>query len=141
PSMGWEFNWVARTGDWSLYECTIPSGGIIARIGNTIIPELYFVNVKPITVQDEIWIDDMRVQPTEAQMICHVYDINDYILLTTYDDQHFGLYYQYNVEGKLIRKLVETEKGMKTVQETQYIPNGIWFDHFKQVDYIVQNSW
>ncbi|MFZ1515362.1 MAG: hypothetical protein WAT21_08190 [Saprospiraceae bacterium] len=119
-TMGWEFVWVARTGDWSLYECTIPSGGIVAPVGNTIYPELHFVNVKPITGQDEIWIDDMRVQPTESQMTCHVYDINDYKLLTTFDDQHFGLYYQYNAEGKLIRKMVETERGMKTVQETQY---------------------
>jgi YD repeat-containing protein len=53
-------------------------------------------------------------------MTCHVYDVNDYKLLTTFDDQHFGLYYQYNAEGKLIRKIIETEKGMKTVQETQY---------------------
>lgn len=119
-SMGWEFAWVARTGEWSLYECQIPSGGIVAPVGNTIYPELHFVNVKPITGQDEIWIDDMRVQPTESQMTCHVYDINDYKLLTSFDDQHFGLYYQYNAEGKLIRKMVETERGMKTVQETQY---------------------
>ncbi|MBL4669491.1 MAG: hypothetical protein JKY30_09555 [Flavobacteriales bacterium] len=40
--------------------------------------------------------------------------------MATFDDQHFGLFYQYNAEGKLVRKLIETERGMKTVQETQY---------------------
>ncbi|MEO6049384.1 MAG: hypothetical protein ABIQ57_17995, partial [Candidatus Kapaibacterium sp.] len=41
-------------------------------------------------------------------------------LLATFDDQHFGVYYQYNDEGQLVRKLRETERGRRTVQETQY---------------------
>jgi len=49
-----------------------------------------------------------------------VYDPRNFRLLASFDDQHFGMYYQYNAEGKLVRKLVETERGMRTVQETQY---------------------
>ena len=41
-------------------------------------------------------------------------------LLASFDDQHFGLFYQYNAEGKLVRKQVETERGLQTIQETQY---------------------
>ena len=69
---------------------------------------------------ENIWIDDVRMQALDAQMICYVYDVNTLRLLTSFDDQHFGLFYQYNAEGKLVRKLIETERGMKTVQETQY---------------------
>jgi YD repeat-containing protein len=53
-------------------------------------------------------------------MTAYVYDPQTLRLVASFDDQHFGLYYQYNQEGKLVRKLVETEKGMKTITETQY---------------------
>jgi len=67
-----------------------------------------------------MWIDDLRVQPLDAQMVAYVYDTGTRLLLTSFDDQHFGLYYQYDAQKRLVRKLIETEKGVKTVQETQY---------------------
>ncbi len=69
---------------------------------------------------NNVWLDDIRIQPLDAQMTAYVYDTATLRLLTSFDDQHFGLYYQYNGEGKLVRKLFETERGMKTIQETQY---------------------
>jgi hypothetical protein len=65
-------------------------------------------------------IDDLRIQPMDSEMTCYVYDTRTLMLLTVFDDQHFGMYYQYNAEGQLTRKLVETEGGVKTIQETQY---------------------
>lgn len=53
-------------------------------------------------------------------MVCYVYDAATLRPITEFDDQHFGKYFQYNSEGKLVRKLRETERGMKTVAETQY---------------------
>jgi YD repeat-containing protein len=41
-------------------------------------------------------------------------------LVASFDDQHFALRYQYNQEGKLIRKQAETARGLKTLQETHY---------------------
>ena len=38
-------------------------------------------------------------------------------LLTQFDDQHFGKFYQYNQKGELVRMLVETVNGLKTIQE------------------------
>jgi hypothetical protein len=67
-----------------------------------------------------IYVDDIRMQPLTAKMSTYVYDINTFNLLTQFDDQHFGAFYQYNKEGKLIRLLKETERGMKTIKETQY---------------------
>ncbi|MBN2487364.1 MAG: hypothetical protein JXB34_15420, partial [Bacteroidales bacterium] len=65
-------------------------------------------------------IDDVRFQPLDSQASCFVYD-ESLRLVAQFDDQHFGTYYQYNSEGKLVRKIVETERGRKTIQETQYL--------------------
>jgi YD repeat-containing protein len=68
----------------------------------------------------QVWVDDVRLQPAQAQVTAYVYDRTTLKLLASFDDQHFGLFYQYDSEGRLVRKLVETERGRKTVQETQY---------------------
>lgn len=64
-------------------------------------------------------VDDIRIQPTNAEMKTHVYDNKNFKVLATFGAEHFGMFYQYNDEGKLVRTLVETERGMKTVQENQ----------------------
>ena len=121
---------IARVGEWMLYEVVIPSESFVNNfIGNLISPKLLLTldgveitawnNGVP-KISDEVWVDDFRYQPADAQMTCYVYDPSTYRLLTSFDDQHFGLYYQYNAQGQLVRKIVETERGMKTVQETQY---------------------
>ena len=120
-----DFERIARTGEWTLYECKIMPSAFSSIAENTIVtPSIRFETVSPQSTSNppwgEIWIDDVRFQPMESQMTCYVYDTKTYRLLTSFDDQHFGLFYQYNAEGKLIRKVIETERGFKTVQETQY---------------------
>jgi hypothetical protein len=100
---------VARTGDWILCQATVNAP---ATEGFT--PQLTYSTTQP------IWFDDLRIQPADAQMNCYVYDPKNLRLLASFDDQHFGLYYQYNAEGKLVRKMIETRDGIKTLQETQY---------------------
>lgn len=99
---------IAQSGGWSLWESTVTPGSdnvfiFITKSGG-----------------GTIYIDDLRIQPVDAEMTCYVYDPRTLRLLTVFDDQHFGLYYQYNDEGKLVRKQLETERGIKTIQETQY---------------------
>ena len=65
-------------------------------------------------------VDDVRVQPLDASMMTYVYDRSTLALITQFDDQHFGTYYQYNGEGQLVRIKRETERGLRTVAETQY---------------------
>jgi len=104
---------IAKTGAWTLYRMNASVSGSVDD---------------PITISfkdllsgvDTVWIDDIRVQPLDAEMICYVYDPITLRLAATFDDQHFGIYNQYNGEGKLVRKMRETERGMKTVAETQY---------------------
>jgi uncharacterized repeat protein (TIGR01451 family) len=106
-------------------------GRIVAQTGEWILCEFLFAkipytdsqSIRPVirySGDKEIWLDDLRIQPLNAKVGCYVYDPATLRLLTSFDDQHFGLYYQYNAEGKLVRKQLETEKGIKTVQETHY---------------------
>jgi hypothetical protein len=113
-----DFERLAVVGEWELYQAK--SGpfvdsqwiGILGAV-----PEIYMVHTDS---DASIYIDDVRVQPLSAQVTTYVYDPDNLRLLTQFDDQHFGLYYQYNDEGKLTRKLVETERGTKTIAETLY---------------------
>jgi hypothetical protein len=105
-----DFTKMAQTGDWSLYQAIIPTVGDFT-------PVIDFNVLKNFS---GVLIDDVRLQPQNSTMTAYVYDAVNMRLLATFDDQHFGLYYQYTPEGKLMRKFVETEKGKKTITETQY---------------------
>lgn len=107
---------VAKTGAWTLYRMNIDDISGTAQVDETF--TIFFQ--KEIGSGDSLWIDDIRVQPMDAEMICYVYDPFWLRLAATFDDQHFGQFYQYNGEGKLIRTIKETERGMKTVAETHY---------------------
>ena len=105
-----------RTGDWLLFEGRVPTSGVGASLGESLTPVLQFSAAG----SSAVYIDDVRVQPVEAQMTAYVYDPVSLRLVASFDDQHFALRYQYNQEGKLIRKQAETTQGLKTLQETHY---------------------
>lgn len=111
---------IAQTGAWTLYETGVDSISL-ADIGEPL--ALSFSNL---TVSDTVWIDDIRIQPREAQATCFVYDLARHRPVASFDDQHFGLFYQYNGEGALVRKLRETERGLRTVEEAQYHTPRTW---------------
>lgn len=102
---------IAQAGEWKLYEAKIASG-VLSASGTL------SLEIKG-TVSGVV-LDDLRAQPLDAMATCYTYDAATLRLLAQFDDQHFALLYQYNAEGKLIRKIKETERGVKTVQETQY---------------------
>lgn len=108
---------IAQTGEWMLYQAHVRPLGAHSSSN---VP----VFLTPVLEYEgsvgQLWLDDLRVQPGNAQVTTYVYDYKTLNLVTSFDDQHFGLYYQYNEEGKLIRKQIETVRGLKTVQETQY---------------------
>lgn len=116
------FTKVVRTGDWTLYQAMLNHEAFDAvpfdpQAGSQqAVSTLHLVNA----ASEPLWIDDLRIQPQDAEMTAYVYDKKTLRLVTVFDDQHFGLYYQYNPEGQLVRKIIETEQGRKTIQETQY---------------------
>lgn len=106
---------VAKTGEWTLFSAAIDKSNFPGINTAFTVSASYALRSG-----ETVYIDDARFQPMDASSKCFVYDLLTFKLLTQFDDQHFGLYYQYNSEGKLIRKQIETEKGLKTIQETQY---------------------
>lgn len=107
---GTSISLIARSGEWSLYEIdasNLAMGTYDVKVQNTV-PSI------------DSWIDDLRIQPMKSEMVCYVYDAATLRLITSFDDQHFGVFFQYNGEGKLVRKMIETMRGTKTVQENQY---------------------
>jgi len=116
-----EIEFVAKTGQWGLFQFTID--------GLTSVDESKRMNIRTISLyQDDpansnyvpVRIDDFRMQPMKSEMVCYVYDPDNLRQIAQFDDQHFGVFFQYNGEGKLIRRLRETERGVRTVQESQY---------------------
>lgn len=110
---------VAQIGEWSLIEAYSNNFGTLKYTELRENSDKFEMAIK-YTGTRILWIDDIRIQPQDAQMTTYVYDPKSLRLLTIFDDQHFGLYYHYNPEGRLIRKQIETERGLKTVQETHY---------------------
>ncbi len=133
-----EFEEVARSGEWKLYQAKVASsdwnfssltkgstsmgsGGSTFKSSYTFGVSIVFdvTAIKASNLPD-IYVDDIKMQPMDARMAGYVYDPNTLLLITQFSDQHFGTYYQYNAEGKLTRVFMETEKGIKTVKEAQY---------------------
>jgi hypothetical protein len=112
---------VASSGIWNLYEATttlnapLTTNNLVFQIYNSVKFEgaSAFVN-------STLYLDDILFQPKLAKCNAYVFDYDKRKILTQFDDQHFGLFYLYNPEGKLVRKLKETERGMKMIEERQY---------------------
>ncbi len=112
---GQQFNFkrIAQTGEWSLYVVEIRNfNGLVAGTYNIQLGYNYLPN-------EMVLVDDFRIQPLDALMNCTVYTIDNKVA-AQFDDQHFGVYYEYNNKGQLVRKSIETERGKKTLQEQQY---------------------
>lgn len=105
----------------------------VARSGNWILGKAHF---EPEEFQDEntlemkiassatsqvsLILDDVRFQPTNCNATCFVYDIGTFKQLAVFDSHHFGVYYQYDGDGSLTTKRIESQKyGKTTVQESQ----------------------
>jgi len=109
-----EFKRIAQTGEWTLYSADIKDfQGLTSGIYTI---QLNYNYVLP---NELVYIDDVRLQPMDASMNCSVY-YADNKLAAQFDDQHFGVFYEYNNNGQLVRKSIETERGKKVLQEQQY---------------------
>lgn len=103
-------NKIARTGEWTLYE--VIASNITVAVGTS--AEVEFETTFTDT---NVYVDDIKVQPTDAAAVCFVYDGRTYRPLASFDDDHFGAYSQYNAEGRVVRTIVETARGVRTVAE------------------------
>ncbi len=111
---------VSQVGEWSLCEARITKEVSEDYPSFYIAMDLERVSSTNAVDNATLWIDDIKMQYPFTQMKAFVYDTRTLRLLAEFDDQHFATFYQYNEEGKLVRKMIETERGMQTIQETQY---------------------
>lgn len=66
-----------------------------------------------------IYVDDIRLQPFDAEMKTFVYDDQSLRLMGQLDENNFGILYEYDEEGTPIRTKKETERGVMTVKESR----------------------
>ncbi len=111
---------IASVGGWYLIEAKISGINVVTSSGKPEACKVVFENRVTSANSFDVLIDDIKLQPFKSESKCFVYDPNTQRLQAEFLPSHFAVFYQYNDEGKLVRKLVETEKGIKTVQETQY---------------------
>jgi hypothetical protein len=88
-------------------EFTAPAGN-----GNM---EVHLVN----NSGQSVYFDDIRIHPYNANMKSYVYDPVNLRLAAELDPNNYATFYEYDEEGTLIRKKVETKEGIKTVTETR----------------------
>ena len=104
---------LATNGEWMLCQAYFEDFGSLGRSS--------YVNlIMQYTSDERLFIDDVKIQPKNAETACYVYDPVTLKPMVIFDSQHFGTFYQYDYEQRLVRKLIETEKGVRTVIETYY---------------------
>jgi len=67
----------------------------------------------------EIYFDDIRMQPFNANMKSYVYDPHTLKLSAELDENNYATFYEYDEEGQLVRVKKETSQGIKTINETR----------------------
>lgn len=66
----------------------------------------------------DVFFDDIRIQPSKSSMKSYVYDPVTLKLSAELDERNYATFYEYDEEGNLIRVKKETERGVKTIQES-----------------------
>ncbi len=66
-----------------------------------------------------VYFDDVRIQPLESNMKTFVYHPENQRLVSELDENNYATYYEYDLEGGLVRVKKETVKGVYTIQETR----------------------
>jgi len=79
------------------------------------------LNIKLVSSNSGIncFFDDVRVFPYNGSMKSYVYDPVTQRLMADLDENNYATFYEYDIEGGLVRIKRETEEGVKTVQETR----------------------
>ncbi|MDO5981448.1 leucine-rich repeat domain-containing protein [Flavivirga spongiicola] len=65
------------------------------------------------------YFDDLRILPFESNMKTFVYHPENQRLMSELDENNYATFYEYDLEGGLVRVKKETEEGIYTIQETR----------------------
>jgi hypothetical protein len=67
----------------------------------------------------DCYFDDIRFFPYDGNLKSFVYDEDTQRLMAELDENNYATFYEYDIEGGLVRVKKETEKGVYTIQETR----------------------
>lgn len=67
----------------------------------------------------ECYFDDVRFYPFNGNLKSFVYDEDTQRLMAELDENNYATFYEYDLEGGLVRVKKETERGVFTIQETR----------------------
>ena len=76
------------------------------------------------SVWEEAFFDDIRIYPLDGSLQTYVYDPADYRLKAVLDANNYATFYNYDEEGNLVLVKKETERGIKTIQESREYVRG-----------------
>lgn len=65
------------------------------------------------------YVDDIMIYPAKSVMNAYVYDRDKKRVMATLSPNNFATFYEYNLEGNMIRQKVETDRGIMTVSESR----------------------
>ena len=68
---------------------------------------------------EQSFFDDIRVHPFNSTMKSFVYDPSTSKLIAELNEDNYAAYYEYDEEGQLVRVKQETERGIKTINESR----------------------
>jgi len=71
------------------------------------------------TGSGKAYFDDVRVHPYRANLKSFVYDDDTKRLMAELDNNNYATYFEYGLNGELVRVKKETEKGVYTIKETR----------------------
>jgi hypothetical protein len=66
-----------------------------------------------------VYFDDIRIIPFNANMKSFVYNPGNLRLMAELDENNYATFYEYDDDGTLIRVKKETERGIQTIKETR----------------------
>lgn len=101
-----------------------PTGLIIegwqrVEVKITIPNDAEVLRIKFKTDATKAWFDDFRIYPYNGSMKSYAYDDRTLRLMAELDENNYATYYEYDLEGNLIRIKKETIRGIKTLQESR----------------------
>lgn len=67
----------------------------------------------------ESWFDDIRIHPFNGNLKSYAYDARNMRLMAELDENNYATFYEYDVEGILIRVKKETIEGISTLKENR----------------------
>jgi len=76
------------------------------------------IGIEPVNGEN-VYIDDIRIHPKDAQMKTYAYSDKNYRLMAELDENNFATFYEYDDEGILNRVKKETERGIVMLKESR----------------------